>query len=108
MDWIKHEDAVAAVVTEYLEPVAGRNASFQPSTYADHGYVISGTVAVIDSVQSQANRLEAIFAEGEYATLVPQILIKEEGGVTNLISVGHRLADAVVMYSSASPTASAA
>ena len=108
MDWIKREDAVALVVTEYLEPVAGKNASFQPSTYADHGYVISGAVAVIDSVQSQANRLEAIFTEDEYAKLVPQVLIKEEGGVTNLISVGHRLADAAVMYSSASPIANAA
>src|SRR5579862_3741607 len=108
MDWIRDKNAIAAVVTEYLEPVAGKNASFQPSTYADHGYVISGAVALIDSVQSQANRLEAIFTEDEYAKLVPQIFIKEEGGVTNLISIGHRLADAAVMYSSASPTASAA
>ena len=108
MDWIKHEDAVAAVVTEYLEPVAGKNASFYPPTYADHGYVISGAVALVDSVQSQANRLEAIFKEGEYATLVPQIHLKEEGGLTNLISIGHRLADAAVLYSSGSPIASAA
>lgn len=108
MDWIKREDAVALVVTEYLEPVAGKNASFQPPTYADHGYVISGAVAVIDSVQSQANRLEAIFTEDEYAKLVPQITIKEEGGETKLTGVGHRLADAAVMYSSASPIANAA
>jgi CRISPR-associated protein Csb1 len=108
MDWIADKNAVAAVLTEYLEPVAGKNASFQPPTYADHGYVISGAVAVIDSVQSQANRLEAIFTEGEYTKLVPQILIKEEGGLTNLISIGHRLADAAVLYSSGSPIASAA
>ena len=108
MDWMADKNAVAAVVIEYLEPVAGKNSSFQPPTYADHGYVISGTVAVIDSVQSQANRLEAIFNEGEYTKLVPQILIKEEGGSTNLLSIGHRLADAAVLYSSASPIASAA
>ena len=108
MDWINDKNAVAAVVTEYLEPVAGKSASFYPPTYADHGYVISGAVALIDSVQSQANRLEAIFKEGEYAKLVPQIRIKEEGGLTNLISIGHRLADAAVLYSSGSPIAGAA
>lgn len=86
-------------MTEYLEPVGGRGTTFQPASYADHGYVISDSIAVVDSVQSQANRLEGIFKEKRYSTLVPQVTVND----TNLLEVGHRLADATMAYSSANP-----
>jgi CRISPR-associated protein Csb1 len=97
---LKDKDSVAVVSTEFLEPAFGKGTTIQPSTYADHGYNLSGGIAVIDSVQSQANRLEAIFSEEPYASLVPQVVVN----ATNLLDVGHRLADAVMSYSSGNET----
>jgi CRISPR-associated protein Csb1 len=91
-----NRDVVAISGTEFLEPASGKGSTVQPATYADRGYIISGGIAVIDSVQSQANRLEAIFKEEPYAKLVPQIKVN----TTNLLDIGHRLADAMVNYSS--------
>jgi CRISPR-associated protein Csb1 len=93
---LNNRDVVALTSTEFLEPASGKGTTIQPATYADRGYVISGGIAVIDSVQSQANRLEAIFKEEPYAGLVPQINVNH----TNLLQIGHRLADAMVNYSS--------
>ncbi|MCA9183983.1 MAG: type I-U CRISPR-associated protein Cas7 [Planctomycetales bacterium] len=62
-----------------VEGVAGEEQIIYPPTYADIGYNIDrlsdGTrVALIDSVGSQANRLEPIFKSGsDLADLVPQI-----------------------------------
>jgi len=95
-----NRDVVAINSTEFLEPASGKGTTIQPATYADRGYNMSGGIAVIDSVQSQANRLEAIFKEEPYARLVPQIKINE----TNLLDIGHRLADAMVNYSSGNKT----
>ncbi len=81
-----------------------------PPTYADIGYNIDtmadGTmVAAIDSVGSQANRMEPLFKEKPLSSLVPQIEIelhsKSEDGKTysekrSILDVAHRIADAVV------------
>jgi CRISPR-associated protein Csb1 len=64
--WIDPKGPVALVLREHLAPVEGENAVFFPPTYADIGYNIDtlsdGTkVATVDSVGSQANRMEPIF-----------------------------------------------
>lgn len=101
---------VALHLKQRLLPVEGKDGVIFPPTYADIGYNIDalhdGTkVATIDSVGSQANRIEPIFKYSPYADLVPQIKIelysKEEDGVTHvenrsLFDLAHRSADAVV------------
>jgi len=57
-------------------------------------------VCVIDSPQSQANRIEPLFKSNELSGLVPQITIKVGTKVVNLLDAGHRAADAVVRLSS--------
>jgi len=57
-------------------------------------------VCLIDSVGSQANRMEPIFKRQPYAALVPQQLVKlKDGDTVNLLDAGHRAADAVVRFS---------
>jgi CRISPR-associated protein Csb1 len=67
--WIDPKGPVALVLREHLMPVEGEDAVFFPPTYADVGYNIDelsdGTkVATIDSVGSQANRMEPVFGAG--------------------------------------------
>ena len=104
---------VALHLKQRLIPVEGEGAVIFPPTYADIGYNIDtlsdGTrVAMIDSVGSQANRMEPIFKDPLYAALVPQIEIefhkKNDGGTEytekrSLLDLAHRIADATV-YSS--------
>ena len=80
-----------------------------PPTYADVGYNIDelsdGTkVAMIDSVGSQANRMEPVFLpartgepKNPLASLVPQIEITygNEKSIS-ILQTGHRLGDAVI------------
>lgn len=57
------------------------------------------SVCLLDSVGSQANRMEPAFGRAPLSELVPQVQI-EAGGVTvSLLEVGHRLADASVRFS---------
>lgn len=134
--WLAADGPVALRLRQRLLPVeadeSGRGVIFPP-TYADIGYNIDtladGTrVATIDTVGSQANRLEPIFkttgedAEGNelnaLASLVPQVEIilhraggkkgnknqeGEDGQIEkrSLLDLAHRSADAVVL---ASPT----
>jgi CRISPR-associated protein Csb1 len=101
---------VALHLKQQLMPVEGEGAVIFPPTYADIGYNIDtlddGTkVVTVDSVGSQANRMEPIFKYGHYARLVPQVEIeigvREEGGEKytekrSLLDLPHRSADAVV------------
>ncbi len=89
-----------------LESVEGKDAVIFPPTYASKPpYVIDtladGTkVALIDSVGSQANRMEPIFKEPPYADLVPQIIIQAGNNKeVSIFEVGHRVADALVRSS---------
>lgn len=93
---------VALHMRQKLLPVEGEGSVIFPPTYAIDGkYVIDsladGTkVAQIDSVGSQANRMEPLFRE-LYPDLVPQIDIKLENGRTvSILEAGHRLGDALV------------
>lgn len=111
---------VALHLKQKLLPVEGEGGVIFPPTYADIGYNIDtlsdGTkVATIDSVGSQANRMEPMFKsmgkneKGEelnpLAALVPQIEVilhvKERDGEKykrrqSLLDLAHRSADAVV------------
>lgn len=107
---------VALHLRQLLVPVEGPGSVIFPPTYADSpqnqrdlGYNIDelsdGTkIAIIDSVGSQANRMEATFLpakadepENPQAKLIPQIEIRygNEKSIS-LLEAGHRLGDAIV------------
>jgi CRISPR-associated protein Csb1 len=95
-------DIVALHLKQKLVPVEGEGAVIFPPTYADIGYNIDtlsdGTnVCTIDSVGSQANRMEPIFKRDDLKHLVPQIEIAygNEKSVS-ILEAGHRLGDAIV------------
>jgi CRISPR-associated protein Csb1 len=99
---------VALYLKQKLLPVDGEGGVIFPPTYADIGYNIDtlsdGTrVATIDSVGSQANRLEPIFKSQSTDRddwLVPQIQIKlNDERTVSLLDLAHRAADAVVQCS---------
>lgn len=101
---------VALVLKQKLLPVEGEGGIIFPPTYADVGYSIDelsdGTkIAQIDSVGSQANRMEPLFKQNEYKELVPQIefiLAKDSDGQERRVSIldlAHRAGDAVVRSS---------
>ncbi len=93
---------VALTLRQKLVSVEGEDAVIFPPTYAGREpYVIDtladgAKVALIDSVGSQANRMEPIFGENEYRHLAPQITIKAGNERTiSIFEVGHRIADAL-------------
>lgn len=57
-------------------------------------------ICEIDSIQSQANRIEPQFKTIKDGKLVPQITIEVGTQTVNLLDAGHRAADAVVRMSS--------
>lgn len=106
--WTDPKGPVALVLQQHLVPVEGEGAVFFPPTYADlkEGYNIDllsdGTrVVTVDSVGSQANRLEPLFGtDPDLATLVPHVRIEIEGSKTvSILEAGHRLGDAIVRSS---------
>ncbi|SDE62547.1 type I-G CRISPR-associated RAMP protein Csb1/Cas7g [Rhodospira trueperi] len=96
---------VALTLRQVMQPVEGPGSVIFPPTYADLGYCIDrlsdGTrVALIDSVGSQANRMEPLFKHKPYSDLVPKVTIAlGNGKVVDLLDVGHRLGDALVRAS---------
>ena len=99
---------VALHLKQKLLPIEGEGGVIFPPTYADIGYNIDtlsdGTkVALIDSVGSQANRMEPIFKRGPYSALVPQIEIEygnqNDQKSVSIFEVGHRLGDALIRSS---------
>jgi CRISPR-associated protein Csb1 len=108
--------AVAFVIQEPLISVAGADSPVFPPTFAPEegsdakpNYVIDEgeaagrkrNIALLDSVGSQANRLEPIFKRSPYDALVPQVDIAIGDRTVNLLDAGHRAADAIVRYSGA-------
>jgi CRISPR-associated protein Csb1 len=105
--WTDPKGPVALVLKEHLSPVEGDDGVLFPPTYADVGYNIDtlsdGTkVATIDSVGSQANRMEPIFgSDPELQAMVPQVSIDlGDGKSVSILEAGHRLGDAIVRASS--------
>lgn len=111
----------AIIMHRALLPVEGKDAWIFPPTFAqsesadedDEGgggvYQIDPlpnddrrNVCLIDSVGSQANRIEPIFKTAPYSELVPQLNITlKNGDKVNVLDVGHRAADAIVRFSQA-------
>jgi CRISPR-associated protein Csb1 len=112
-DWLSDESSVAAVVLrEWLMPVEGRDSIIFPPTYPidarGPGYNLDrfedgSSVCQIDSVGSQANRMEPIFKERRYKHLVPQVTVKTADRDINLLDAGHRAADALIRFSTVGP-----
>lgn len=108
----------ALVMKEHLAPVEGASEPFFPPTYAGTGsdgssYCIDalsdGTrVCLVDSVGSQANRMEPVFMKAPYDALVPQITITAGTQKRNLCEVGHRAGDALLRNSDIYPRVSKA
>lgn len=111
--WLDPQGPVALVLKEHLEPVEGEYGVFFPPTYASdrQPYNIDelsdGTkVVTVDSVGSQANRMEPIFGSGaggvpDLAKLVPQVEVDiGDGRKVSILEAGHRLGDALVRSSS--------
>ena len=90
--WLAEDGPAAIVLREYLMPVEGMDSPVFPPTFAASetadddedetkgGYNINRlpgegnrSVCLIDSVGSQANRLEPLFKEERYKGLVPQV-----------------------------------
>jgi CRISPR-associated protein Csb1 len=108
-----HDDGPAALVCiEPLQPVAGNESAIFPPTYApEQGaaskkseYVIDQlkdgrSICQLDSVGSQANRMEPLFKSEPYSKLVPQVTIAAGDQKVNLLDAGHRAADALVRFS---------
>lgn len=107
--WLTDDSAAAIVIREFLVPVEGPDGVIFPATYAaaedkkvfPGGYNIDPpegekNVCLIDSVGSQANRIEPIFAKPDYAALVPQITVKAGEKSVSLLEAGHRAGDALV------------
>lgn len=107
---VDSDEAPAALVAqEYLVPVEGKDGVLFPPTFAaaenskvfPGGYNIDdlgggNNVCLVDSVGSQANRIEPIFALPTYAALIPQIVIAAGDKQINLLEAGHRAGDALV------------
>ena len=109
--WLSSDGPVALSIVEPLEPAMGEQAVFFPPTFAapensdeKPDYVINdtaaGRVCLVDTVGSQANRLEPMFKRGEFAGLIPRVTIKiSDSRSLDLLDAGHRAADAVVRFS---------
>lgn len=115
--WLTGDAAAAIVIREPLVPVEGADGVIFPATFAaaedkrvfPGGYNIDPpegdrNVCLVDTVGSQANRIEPIFAKPEYAGLVPQIVVTAGERSVNLLEAGHRGGDAIVRCTSLQKT----
>jgi CRISPR-associated protein Csb1 len=117
-EWLSDESPFAAlVIRQYLIPIEGKDTVIFPPTYAKpkgmkdeewKGYNIDyfpdgANVCQIDSVGSQANRMEPIFAKPAYSGLIPKFTIKSNNEEINILEAGHRAADAIVRFSNKAP-----
>jgi CRISPR-associated protein Csb1 len=107
--YLSDDGPAALVIREPLMPVEGPDGVLFPATFAagdnfPGGYNIDGdsngaNVCLIDSVGSQANRIEPLFANKKYAALIPQIVVHAGEKEVNLLEAGHRAGDAIVRCS---------
>ena len=107
--WLTTDRFAALVIREFLEPVEGPDGVLFPATYAaaedkktfPGGYNIDPpegekNVCLVDSVGSQANRIEPMFAKPTYSHLVPQVFVKAGEKSISILDAGHRAGDALV------------
>ena len=113
-DTLLEEDGPAAIcIKQPLQSIEGPEAALIfPPTYAapkddstkKPRYNIDelssdNLTCSVDSVGSQANRVEPLFKRKKYSHLVPLVTVAHNGETTNLLDVGHRLADAIIRFS---------
>lgn len=107
--WLTTDGFAALVIREFLEPVEGPEGVLFPATYAaaedkkvfPGGYNIDPpegekNICLVDSVGSQANRIEPLFGKPDYSHLVPQIFVKAGEKSVSILEAGHRAGDALV------------
>lgn len=104
--YLSDDGPAALVIREWLMPVEGKGGVFFPATFAAGdgfrgGYNIDGdpggrNVCLVDSVGSQANRMEPMFARDRYRELVPQIVIEAGDKQVSIFDAGHRAGDALL------------
>jgi len=109
--WLADDGPAALVIREPLVPVEGPDGVVFPATYAASedktfkgGYNIDAfadgsNVCIIDSVGSQANRIEPIFGREGYSSLVPQFCVKAGEKTISIFEAGHRAGDALLRCS---------
>jgi CRISPR-associated protein Csb1 len=109
--WLQQNGPAALVIREHLMPVEGPDGVVFPATFAASedktfkgGYNIDElpngkNICLIDSVGSQANRIEPLFINEPYAKLIPQVTIKAGDKTVNLLEAGHRAGDAIIRCS---------
>lgn len=109
--YLSFDGPAAIVLREWLMPVEGADGVLFPATFAagdgfKGGYNIDidprtgKSVALIDSVGSQANRIEPIFKEEKYSNLVPQIAVTAGDKEVSILEAAHRAGDALIRCSS--------
>ena len=116
--WLASDGPVALTITEPLDPASGEQSVIFPPTFAPPqesenekpNYVIDeNRTCLVDSLGSQANRLEPMFKRPDLAELTPRFTVKiNEQRTLNLLEAGHRAADAVVRFSDKKETLHAA
>lgn len=108
-DWLSESGPAALVIREHLIPIEGSDGVVFPATFAAGdgfagGYNIDpfkdgSNVCLLDSVGSQANRIEPLFSREGYSGLVPQVVVVAGKKRVNLLDAGHRAGDAIVRCS---------
>lgn len=114
--YLADDGPAALVIREALMSVEGEDGVVFPATYASAedkrvfagGYNIDefadgSNICLIDSVGSQANRIEPIFddrqCDGKYQGLVPQLRVQAGDKEISILEAGHRAGDALVRCS---------
>jgi CRISPR-associated protein Csb1 len=108
--YLDDKGPAALVIREWLVPVEGPDGVLFPATFAAGGTFPGGynidsdpsgkNVCLVDSVGSQANRIEPIFRTEPFKDLVPQIVVKAGSKEVSILEAGHRAGDALVRCSS--------
>lgn len=104
--WLNDDGPAALVLREQFISVEGEDGVIFPPTFAagdgfKGGYNIDefpdgSNVCLLDTLGSQANRIEPLFAAGDLRSLVPQIIVEAGEKRVNLLEAGHRAGDAIV------------
>lgn len=115
-NYLVADGPAALVIREPLMSVEGAEGVIFPATFAaaENSRLFAGgynidtfadgkNICLIDSVGSQANRIEPMFDErecdGRYAPLVPQLQVQAGEKVISILEAGHRAGDALVRCS---------
>lgn len=108
--YLEADGPAALVIRQHLVPVEGPDAVLFPATFAPtskdapSNYNIDAAsngsnVCLVDSVGSQANRIEPLFKEEKYKALVPQITVTAGDKTVSILDAGHRAGDAIMRSS---------